>query len=234
MTRIVKDIIGCEALLALEELTREETNSDAYRRAMHTIGKELGKSIHTNLPAEALKKHEILLACTVEDADFLAKGVLDYFDELGYSDRLKLACFWNERSNDPNVKIAPITRQYMEPPHDSSPIVVVLKSIISGTCVVKTNLSKLISIINPDRIFVAAPVMLKGAEKKLSTTFPKSISERFFFLTFREDNRQDEVTGNVLPGIGGDVYVRYGLGGKERKNKYIPTIVKERRKLAIA
>lgn len=233
MTKIVKNI-GREASLALELLTRAETDSQAYQQAMRTIGKELGKSIHSNLSPAALKKHEILLACTVEDADFLAKGVVDYFDGIGYSDHLKLACFWNERSNDPNVKIAPITRQYIEPSDDVSPILVVLKSIISGTCVVKTNLSKLISTTNPDRIFIAAPVMLKGAEKKLSTTFPKSISERFQFLTFREDHEQDEVTGNVLPGIGGDVYIRYGLGGKELKNKYIPTIVKDRRKLATA
>lgn len=230
MTKIVKNI-GREALLALESLIRAETDSQAYQQAMHTIGKELGKSIHTSLPSAVLKEHEILIACTVEDADFLAKGVVDYFDELGYSGHLKLACFWNERSNDPNVKIAPISRQYIESPEDTSPILVVLKSIISGTCVVKTNLSKLISTINPHRIFVAAPVMLKGAEEKLSTTFPKSISDGFHFLTFREDYQQDEATGNVLPGIGGDVYIRYGFD-KQRKNKHIPTIVKERRRLA--
>lgn len=233
MTNIVRDI-GLEASTALKALTLAETSSDSYRQAMRTIGKELGKSILTSLPVGALKNHQVLLACTVEDADFLAKGVIDYFEEHGYSSNLKLACFWNERSDDTKINIAPITKQYVESLQDRSPIVVVLKSIISGTCVVKTNLSKLISITRPDRILVAAPVMLAGAEKKLSTTFPKYISDKFQFLTFREDHEQDKTTGNVVPGIGGDVYIRYGFGGKDRKNRHIPAIVKERRKLATA
>ncbi|HEX9511283.1 MAG TPA: hypothetical protein VF939_12425 [Puia sp.] len=35
--------------------------------------------------------------------------------------------------------------------------------------------------------------------------------------------------GKVIPGIGGSVYQRLGLDNSEKKNKYIPQIVKTRR-----
>ncbi|MGQ7846600.1 hypothetical protein ACUNV4_19110 [Granulosicoccus sp. 3-233] len=36
-------------------------------------------------------------------------------------------------------------------------------------------------------------------------------------------------TGEVIPGIGGNVYQRLGFGDQESKNRYTPDFVKERR-----
>ena len=39
----------------------------------------------------------------------------------------------------------------------------------------------------------------------------------------------EEKAGEVVPGIGGIIYDRIGLGGIKNKNSYIPNIVKRRR-----
>ena len=60
----------------------------------------------------------------------------------------------------------------------------------------------------------------------LRKEFPEVISSKFRFLTFAVD---DEKKGSeVLPGIGGWVYPRLGLGGMAEKNSYIPKMVLER------
>lgn len=201
---------------------------EVYRDAMHTLGIELAKEVWSRLGNAISNGHQILLACTVEDADFLAKGMVDFFGQTGSGDKVRLACFWNARSsNELDVSIAPVVKQYVERTVDKHPIVIIVKSVISGTCVVKTNISKLISLTDPESIFVAAPVMLKGAEAKLSHIFPKEISDKFQFVAFAEDAEKD-AGGNVLPGIGGSVYELYGFSA-DTKNKYVPEIVKERR-----
>jgi hypothetical protein len=68
-------------------------------------------------------------------------------------------------------------------------------------------LAMLIDDVIPSRVFVAAPVMLKGAEERLASEFPWEISSRFEYRMFAIDDEKDEEE-NVLPGIGGSVYER--------------------------
>ena len=46
---------------------------------------------------------------------------------------------------------------------------------------------------------------------------------RFHFATFAIDD--ERVDGEVIPGVGGMVYPRLGLGNMEEKNHYIPEMV---------
>jgi len=94
--------------------------------------------------------------------------------------------------------------------------------------VVKTNLTRAISYANPARIFVAAPVLLEGAEGRLSNEFPKHINQKFEFIHFATDTEKNGE--DVIPGIGGSLYELLGLGNSLEKNKYVPALVKERRK----
>lgn len=57
--------------------------------------------------------------------------------------------------------------------------------------------------------------------------FPASISDKFNFLTFAIDTLKDKEKG-IIPGVGGMVYPKLGLGDMHEKNKYIPDLVKER------
>lgn len=86
---------------------------------------------------------------------------------------------------------------------------------------------RLISDLTPKKIFIIAPVMYKDAEYNLCMDFPQNISSKFKFLTFAVD---DEINDHkeIIPGIGGMVYPRLGLGNESEKNSYIPEIVKLR------
>lgn len=76
-------------------------------------------------------------------------------------------------------------------------------------------------------VFVLAPVMHVGAERKLKSEFPAAVAERFQITTFAIDSeRHGEI---VEPGIGGSVYELLGLGDKHTKNAVWPRLVDERR-----
>ena len=104
---------------------------------------------------------------------------------------------------------------------------VVLKSIISGACVVRTNLLRLLGIAQPNTIHIVAPVILAGAEGKLAKLLPPDLVSRFKFLNFAEDLEKSS-DGNVIPGIGGEIYERLGLGNEIEKNGVMPKLVEER------
>lgn len=211
----------------LDVLVDRSSSPAIYQQAMRDLGAQLGATIAPGLTAST-----VCVVCTVEDADFLASGVLQGLASAGLdADRVKLVCFWNERVRgfpgigEQSFDIAPVTKQYRESVDLDGSAVVIVKSIISGACVVKTNLAMLIDHVTPSRVFVASPVMLKGAEQRLSSQFPEEVASRFEYCTFAIDDEQgaDE---NVVPGIGGSVYERLGF---ENKNGYVPDIVKQRR-----
>jgi len=197
-----------------------------YREAMFSLGAKFVESYRPML-AEIQK---LLLICTNEDADFLAEGVLNGLEAIPGL-HTSLACFWNERivtrgtASGMKVDMAPIVRRYLEPGEVDAFLVV--KSIISSGCVVRTNIAELVYDLNPSRILVFAPVILEGGQAQVSEEFDSNISDRFEFYWFAQDDEKDGE--NVVPGIGGQVYERLGLGTKEEKNRYTPNLVKQRR-----
>jgi hypothetical protein len=163
-----------------------------------------------------------------QDADFLAVGIVGSLEAQGFSP--KLACFWNQRTTPfgvSDIQVAPIIKKYREPFDSQTDILIVVKSIISGACVVKTNLRNLIQDITPQSIIIAAPVIYAGAEERLKNEFDRSVYEKFDFLYFaKDDERKDD--GEVIPGVGGMVYDLLGFDGQDDKNRYMPKIVEER------
>ena len=103
-----------------------------------------------------------MLACASEDADWLARGVLESLSQKEVS----LAVFWNERitlNASTGLEYSPIIKSYIEP-IDKCRTLVVVKSIISTSCVVRTQLTRLINDIYPQEIYIVAPVMYKDAQ----------------------------------------------------------------------
>jgi hypothetical protein len=217
-----------QRLLSL--LADRSTSSESYREAMTGLGRQLAKGVAAQ-PSMLLAS--VCVACTAEDADFLARGMVEGFETAGVDQaRIKLICFWNERVNayrgltTESYDIAPIIKQYREAIDLNSAVVVVVKSIISGACVVKTNLATLLEDALPQRVVVAAPVMLKGADSRLAAEFPAEMAERFEYVTFAIDDEKGP-DNNVVPGIGGSVYERLNVPDKIA---YVPEIVKQRRR----
>lgn len=212
-----------EARAVLTKLPELSGKPEEYRSAMQKLGKHLGTCIHGKLPSSTT---DVRVVCTVEDADFLANGVIQKLEEKGL--KTYLLCLWNESIKEHGISISPILKTYQEEIGQHNPVLIVVKSIISGACVVKTNITRAVSISNPERVFVVSPVMFKGAEDKLSEVFPKRISDKFEYIHFATDTDKEE--NNVVPGIGGSVYELLGLGNSSTKNKYTPQIVKDRRR----
>lgn len=215
----------------LEVLADKTTSPEIYQQTMTALGRQMANSVLRLGQVDSLDT--VCVVCTVEDADFLARGLIDGLQAEGIdSDHLKFVCFWNERvhsftnSEQRVFDVAPIIKEYKEDMNIDQCVLIVVKSIISGACVVKTNLSALIEHTLPKRVVVAAPVMLNGAEEKLASEFPSEASQLFQYLTFAFDTEigQDD---NIIPGIGGSVYERLGF---ENKNTYVPNIVKTRRR----
>lgn len=215
---------GNEAVIkaSLDVLADKKTSVREYREAFRMLGEELGKvlaSVYDFAMAE-----NTMLVCASEDADWLATGV-----EAGFGKgELKKAVYWSSREvvytneDGSKVEIAPIEKAYEEPIADCQ-LLVVVKSIISTSCVVKTQLTRLIGKINPTDIAILAPVMYKDGVPNLMNEFPEAINRRFRFLTFAIDDQRE---GNeVVPGIGGMVYPRLGLGNMDEKNRYVPEMV---------
>jgi hypothetical protein len=196
---------------------------------MTNLGRELGAALDRRLEGAG----HVIVACTVEDADFLGAGVMAVLGARRPRTRLSFACFWNERTtlgHDPQFRVeqAPILRQYVEPHPKRVRSVVMLKSIISTACVVRTNLLQLLDEVKPETVVVAAPVMHADAKANLEREFPHYISERFSYVYFAKDTDRAP-NGNLVPGIGGTVYERLGLGGQRAKNRVAPELVTRRR-----
>lgn len=209
---------------ALEHL---KNDINGYREQMRRLGAHLAESAIPLLGSD-LREKEVCVVCTVEDADFLARGVIERLEM--HNATTRMICLWNERIKSHGISISPVLRTYEENYNKDETIFIVVKSIISGACVVKTNLTKVVTSANPKQIFVMAPVVLKDAEKRLSREFPEEIARKFVFIYFAADSMKSADGEEVIPGIGGSVYELLGLGDAKAKNKYIPEIVRERRK----
>ncbi|MEJ2802529.1 hypothetical protein WAE61_11665 [Comamonadaceae bacterium PP-2] len=219
------------AKMLVQELPCIQNDAESYRMKMRELGQHLAEGIIPTLDVEKIKT--ICVVCTVEDADFLARGVIEQLEVHHLAGKTRLICLWNQRVKREGVPVSPVLRTYEEPFDKNNVVFIIVKSIISGGCVVKTNLTKALSAVQPSKVYIAAPVMLEGAEGRLSREFPDSISACFEFVHFATDDERSADGEEVIPGVGGSVYELLGLGDENQKNKYIPEIVRQRRKLEI-
>lgn len=214
--------VGKKNLLLLID---KETDSNTYSHALYELGLELGSILSKKVSD---RERNICVACSVEDADFLAKGMIESLTFASFN--VSLACFWNQREKLRGVSIAPIMRKYREPNVNEAKTIFILKTVISGACVIKTNLTHLIQILQPNDVFVIAPVIHEDAPSKLSQEFPKEIRDKFKYIYFAKDTERRE-NGELIPGVGGNVYERLGFKNQIDKNKITPKIIRERRNL---
>ena len=76
----------------LDILVDQSAPASAYQDAMTELGRQLGAEVVTKNPS--IKQSTVCVACTVEDADYLARGLLEGLAETGVdAARLKLVCF---------------------------------------------------------------------------------------------------------------------------------------------
>ncbi len=228
MTRYVPRI-SSEAKAALELLADKGTKAAEYGDAFYRLGQYLAKRLKS-----AGLGRKTLLVCTSEDADFLARGIFESISEPpARRTPVAFACFWQTRfdpagdkSNKKRFEVAPIIKRYEEPIDDEIDSLIIVKSIIATSCVVRHALLDTIERKHPKKIFVVAPVISKDAPDRLRAEFPKKVADLFQFVYFAKDGSPDE-NGMVWPGIGGNIYERLPL--PKTDGTLIPRIVTERR-----
>lgn len=212
----------------LQGLLDSVDDTNAYREHMVALGKLLAATI---VPSLLCKNNtDALIISTVEDADFLQRGVAMELIDQGIAS--KLAVFWNHHYQlADRSSVAPIVHKFIQSGYESATDIIIVKSIMSGSCVVRTNLIEMLdSMQNIDNIYILAPVAHQQSEEKLKAEFPAYISEKFKFICFAIDKKRD-VTGEVVPGIGGQVYELLGLKDQPVLTAYMPQAVE---KLAFA
>lgn len=208
----------------LNTLITDQIPIKEYQDAMFALGQELG----SNLQITQNQDEQFLVVSTSEDADYLTSGFIDSLEKKGIN--YKIAVFWNHHYSLKNGdSVAPIINSYIQEGVTSCTKIVLLKSIISGSCVIRTNLLALLDSLNLEAIesiFVAAPVMYVQSKEKLEKEFPDKIRQKFEFVTFARDLKKDEA-GNVLDGIGGEVYPHLGFETQPAllKTGYMPKLV---------
>ena len=213
-----------ESKKLLDNLLRSNGNSELYRNSMLKLGELLGEEV---VNALSNTHGNVLVISTAEDADFLQKGVSSALKK--HDVETKLAIFWNNhyQLGDGKGSVAPIIHKFLESGYENVQNVIIVKSVISGSCVVRTNLLELLDEVeNAEKVFVVSPVMYKDAEKSLRKEFPDEIANKFNFISFRIDGERAS-DGEVIPGIGGQVYQLLGIGDQPALNGYMPDVVKE-------
>jgi len=221
MTREFSAWVGPSDKRLLSDLLRAVGSPTRYRKAMYRLGGALGREIEKRLPSRG----DVVLVCTVEDADYLARGVLEVVEG---TRRVALQCFWNLRKKIGGRELAPIIGRYEEPfAANNGGALVVVKSIIAGACVVRTNLMEVIERVGRKvPLLVAAPVIHEQALVKLAAEFSAEDVRRIVPIWCARDSERTD--GFVIPGIGGSVYELLGLGDEVSKNRVRPRILDER------
>lgn len=203
---------------ALDDLLQANDPS-AYQAVMVQLGTYLGDALDGAISDD----DKCLLVSTAEDADYLSYGVLS---QLKRKHQVSTAVFWNNHYTSAGGSIAPIVHEFIEPGYEQATSLVVVKSVMSGSCVVRTNILALMDKVHAKEIFVLAPVMHSGSEGALRSEFPTEVSSKFKFIYFAKDEERTE-DGEVVPGIGGSVYHRLGLSNQPAKTGYMPNLVRQ-------
>lgn len=227
MNRVYASHIDTNIRDSLGLLADRKTSVEQYKNAFINLGHRLAQRFLKEHPS--LVDHDITIAVTAEDADFLAKGFIEEFEKSS-GRKAYLACFWNDHTQEELTgrSIAPPINEYLQPGYEVSTQLVVIKSIISGSCVVRSNILALYDRMqNMSNVHVAAPVMFKEAESTLKNEFPEEFADKFDFTWFAKDSERKQ-DGEVIPGIGGQIYDRLGLEAKPHEFNYMPEFVLSR------
>lgn len=203
MTREYSSIASPTTRLSLDKLIDGNTSDKEYQKAMLSLGQELGIKILNFLASSGRK---ICLVCTAEDADYLVFGVIKSFEAQGLDP--KLVCFWNHKTTPfgtEYIQVAPIIKRYKEPVDNPTDLLVMVKSFITETSAIRTNLQNLIQDnVKYRSILIATPVIQIWIEAELRDEFDQFVDSKLNFLYFAKDNKKrpqkDMVSGvEIIP-----------------------------------
>lgn len=197
----------------------------SYRDKMITFGARLNQFVREQQLLETCLPHDFpaRVVCAAQDADYLASTFISC------NPNVSLTCLWLDAvdiTTDGNGNRPPvyhISKGYNENKGQQNGLCIVVAPVVSGDNYVKTVIMRAVSAFNPDRIVIASIAMTGDAEDRISSAFPKSISDRFQFLRFLTvvGDKEDA----VLQKLSGDP-------ARHETRTLMPMLVKRRRETA--
>ena len=136
-------------LSLLDRIIKPTISVFDYRTAFLELGEELGAVIGGDLMG--VPDNEIMFTFASEDSDWLGRGVLTG----SHKEKAPISVFWNSRDvafqdEHSKIEVSPIVKSYEEEASGCR-YLVVIKSIINTSCVVQTQLMRMIGKFNPDK-----------------------------------------------------------------------------------
>lgn len=222
-----------QARRLVHSLSALKEDTVAYQEHLQELGQELAHSLLPSL--ESNPTELVCVVCAVEDADFLARGVVAALAAAGWKDKTRFMCMWNTRATmgeDAIPELAPIFRVYAEDVRPDKTTFVVVTRLDTGGAILRTNLTRALSRppntpqMRPARVVIAAPRMLAGANDTLAREFPADLVERMEHLHFVATSDENDAHAQERSGA-----LFLVFDASYPKNRCVPAIVRQRRLL---
>lgn len=208
---------------------RGQFNKVSYQNLQLEVGVRLGKefALAERIGTEAGNVKSFIIACDVQDADYLCRGFIDGIGSLGTD--IKLVCFWMRDElweMDIPIQVSRITQEYWEPLPARTDYLIVLQAILSHPSRLRSCLNKLHGKFETSSTRIVVPIIQKGEIEKVLFGFdPDFVNEHDFI---KIDEVSEGYGGGELDAQAEEVAtLRFGTTGY--KNEYMPALVNERR-----
>lgn len=192
---------------------------------MHKAGFAYGDTVGLDL-ADA----QVCVVCSAQDADHLARGVIESLVAQGHGEKVRLLCTWSESVQAAGFNLHCIVKQYFEPLGPAPTVFLVLSGFWREGSAVLSNLFRALSYTTPQRIVLAGPVMDAQAVSNMLEEMPLALrsSVQRLYCVLNENMTQAE--RERMLEVETSLYASMGFTPLNAANKYIPALVKERRR----
>lgn len=194
---------------------------------MHNAGFSFGNL----LDLDRSDTTQVCVVCSAQDADYLARGVIDSLAEQGHGERVRLLCTWSEPVQAAGLQLNCIVKQYCEPLDPAPTIFVVLAGVWREGSAGLTNLFRALSYTAPQRVVVAGLAVDGQAFASMLDELPPSVRGKVERLCCQLYPNMTPAEREHLLHVEKSLYASMGFVQPNTANKYIPTLVKERRRV---
>lgn len=192
---------------------------------MHNAGFSFGNMLDLDKSDNA----QVCVVCSAQDADYLARGVIDSLVEQGRAERVRLLCTWSEPVQAAGLQLNCIIKQYCEPLEPAPTIFVVLSGVWREGSVGLTNLFRALSYTAPQRVVVAGLAVDGHAFASMLDELPPAVRGKVERLCSQLYPSMTPVEREHLLHAEKSLYASMGFAQPQDAKMCIPALVKERR-----
>lgn len=172
---------------------------------------------------------QVCVVCSAQDADYLARGVIDSLVEQGRAERVRLLCTWSEPVQAAGLQLNCIVKQYCEPLDPAPTVFVVLSGVWREGSAGLTNLFRALSYMAPLRVIVAGLAVDGHAFARMLDELPPSVRGKVERLCSQLYPNMTSAEREHLLHAEQSLYASMGFVHPQDAKTHVPALVKERR-----